>query len=123
MKPLSTRCFLSDTITDFPNKLKISLDSRFSKLETFTRPKKIHQTNLGGQFLPCDYKKNVQKTKLTKENNRIVGPTWLSILPDLNVFYRTCPVGRTLLGKFAIRACSSYKDSYEHKNIKRPGGK
>ena len=34
--------------TVFPNKLKLFLDSRSSKLETFTRPKKILQT-VGGQ--------------------------------------------------------------------------
>ena len=43
--------------------------------------------------------KNDQKTKLPKKNNQSVGQMWLGILPDLLLFYQTCPVGPTLLGK------------------------
>ena len=41
------------------------------------------------------------KTTLTK-NIRIVGSMWLDILLDLPLFYQTCPVGPTLLGKTAV---------------------
>ena len=38
----------------FPNKPKISLDSRSCKLETITRPSKIYQT-VGGQYFTTSY--------------------------------------------------------------------
>ena len=37
--------------------------------------------------------------KTDQKNNQIVGQTWLGILSDLLLFYQTCPVGPTLLGK------------------------
>ena len=37
------------------------------------------------------------------KNNRIVGQMWLGILSDLPLFYQTCPVGPTLLGKTGHR--------------------
>ena len=40
-----------------------------------------------------------KKTNLITKNNRIVGQIWLGILLDLPLFYLTCPVGPTLLGK------------------------
>ena len=79
----------------FPNKLKISLNRRLCKLETFTRPKEISQT-VGGQF-PILIR-TVRPKKTTKKT-RIVGLMLLGILPDLPLFYQTCPVGPTLLGK------------------------
>ena len=42
--------------------------------------------------------KNDQKTT-DQKNYRIVGQMWLGIFSDLPLFYQTCPVGPTLLGK------------------------
>ena len=43
--------------------------------------------------------------KTDQKNTRIVGPMWLGILPDLPLFYLTCPVGPTLLGKTGKASC------------------
>ena len=86
----------------FPNKVKISPDSRSCKLETFTRPKEISpdsRWSMANSHLVRPKKKR-QKTKLTK-NNQTVGQMWLGISSDLLLFYQTCPVGPTLLGKTA----------------------
>ena len=42
-----------------------------------------------------------KKTTKTQKYNRIVGPMSLGILRDLPLFYQTCLVGLTLLGKTA----------------------
>ena len=39
------------------------------------------------------------KNKTDQKNNWIVGQMWLGILSDQPLFYQTCPVGPTLLGK------------------------
>ena len=36
------------------------------------------------------------------KNNQIVGQMWLGILPDLPLFYQTCPIGLMLLGKTGV---------------------
>ena len=43
-------------------------------------------------------KKKIKKQNSLK-NNRIVSQMWLGILSDLPLFYQTCPIGPTLLGK------------------------
>ena len=43
--------------------------------------------------------KKLPKNITDQKNKQIVGPMWLGILPDLPLFYLTCPVGLTLLGK------------------------
>ena len=50
--------------------------------------------------------KNDQKDKTDQKNNRIVGQMWLGILSDLRLFYQTCPVGPTLLGKTDVQGFS-----------------
>ena len=72
----------------FPNKFKISLDSRSCELETFIRPNK---------FSPDNW--SIADVYLVITTKRIVGPMWLGIFPDLPVLYRTCLVSPTLLGK------------------------
>ena len=65
--------------------------------------KKFHR-KVGGQWpilTLCDKKKR-QKNKTDQKNNLIVGQMWLGILSDLPLFYQTCPVDPTLLGKTAI---------------------
>ena len=46
--------------------------------------------------------KKTTKKQNRPKNNRIVGQMWLGILSELPLFYQTCPVGRTLLGKTAF---------------------
>ena len=60
-----TTTIIYDDLTFFPNKLKMSLDSRFCKL---IRAKKLHQT-VGGRLLYSYLvrPKKDQKTKLTKK--------------------------------------------------------
>ena len=78
-------------MTVFPNKLKISLDSRSCKLEPFTGPKNHHQT-VSGQWPILtwwDHKKD-QKRKLDKKYldcrsdvvGYFAGPA--SVLPDMS---------------------------------------
>ena len=76
----------------------ISLDSRSCKLETSTRPKEIPPDS---RWSMVDAHLVRQKNKIDQKNNQIVGQMWLGILSDLPLFYQTCPVGPTLLGKTA----------------------
>ena len=88
----------------FPNKLKISLDSRSCKLETFNRPKKNSPDSMWSMADSYLVRPKKQpKNKTDQENKQIVGPMWLVILPDLPLFYLTCPVGPLLLGKTYIQ--------------------
>ena len=69
----------------FPNKLKISLDSRSCKLEIFTRPKKNSPDSMwstANSYLVRP-KKKLPKNKTDQKNKQIVGPMWLGILSDL----------------------------------------
>ena len=43
------------------------------------------------------------KNETDQKNYRIVGQMWLSILSDLPLFYQTCSVSPTLLGKTGNR--------------------
>ena len=54
---------------------------------------------VNGRFLPCETKENNPQKKTDRKNNRIVVPMWPGILLDLPLFYLTCPVGPTPLGK------------------------
>ena len=80
----------------FPNKVKISPDSRSFELKTFTRPKEISPDSRWSKI--CETKKTTKKQNWPK-NYRIVGQMCLGILSDLPLFYQTCPLGPTLLGK------------------------
>ena len=88
----------------FPNNVKISLDSRSCKPETFSRPKEISPDSRWSMAdshllrLKND-QKTTKKTKTDQKNNWIVRQMWLGILPYLPLFYQTCPVDSTLLGK------------------------
>ena len=55
---------------------------------------------MGDSFLVRPKKR--PKNKTDQKNNRIVGPMWLGILQDLPLFYLTCLVGLTLLGKTGL---------------------
>ena len=89
--PISSKCYW----TVGPVNLKLLPDQN-----------KFNQT-VGGQWpIPTlRDQKNDKKTNLTKKNKQIVGQVWLGILPDLPLFYQTCPVGPTLLGKTVHALC------------------
>ena len=94
----------------FPNKVKISLDSRSCKLESFTRPKEISpdsRWSMADSYLVRP-KKQQQKTKMTKKITTLYGRMWLGILPDLPLFYQTCLVGSMLLGKTDMCTCITF---------------
>ena len=77
---------LADLNPVFPDKLKISLRCRSCELEPLPDQKKSPDSSwsMADSFLVI--KKINQKTKLTKENNRIVDTMWFNILPDIPVF-------------------------------------
>ena len=102
---------LQQTILSIFSDITFGLKSAWNRIypgvagqrQSFPIRSKFHQT-VGGQWqiLTLWDQKKTKKTKLTKKKNRIVGQMWLGIFPNLSLFYQTCPVGPTLLGKTAM---------------------
>ena len=82
-------CFYH-TCPVFPNKVKISLESRSCKLETFTmftRSKEMSPDSRWSiAYSHLVRPKKRPKNKTDQKNNRIVCQMWLGILSDLPLF-------------------------------------